>query len=539
MPQAIRWNRPASRRRAGAWVVCALVPVAAGCGYIKKPAPYDPLAAVAMRRNRTTTAPASGNGSSTATQPAVSLSEPFSLNPKGIVQLSYELSPLVNASREAMVVGQYGLEEFKANLSRFEPFTETRGEYFEYPERRGATGRTGEVVGGMQKETFEGAVFRVEGGASGSDVEFGQVGEGQEARETGQGGLVRGRIEVPFVGSRRRQERIISQAFQESSARQAELDYLKNYRTYATQALTYYHSALLYLNYVRAYEAKIDELATLQKDPRVRPEDLSRLTISSSDSAVYRDQYQASHRDSLLTLITLLGIKPEQAYILEEPPYVESPYIAMSASHEGMQAMLEDAYSNNPTFRVLENAIKDAQLQREQAIVGQFDITAFVEGSQFPFGAETYDDRLGGWRVNSGVSVRLNDQRVLAASRYKAEAQMRKFQAQIEAERLATQRQIATETDTLRSYHALRDKIIDAIAQKNEMFRTRSTIYLEGGPAPLTIDDVLAPLSEMTAARVQLAANTYYAGLAETALMGATGEVYRQVGMEIDGGTKK
>ncbi len=44
------------------------------------------------------------------------------------------------------------------------------------------------------------------------------------AEDSGDGGLVRGRVEVPFIGSRKRQDRIISQAFQESSARKAMLD---------------------------------------------------------------------------------------------------------------------------------------------------------------------------------------------------------------------------------------------------------------------------------------------------------------------------
>jgi outer membrane protein TolC len=433
-----------------------------------------------------------------------------------------------------MDAAQHGLDEFKANLSRFEPFTEARGDATRFPERRDSRGTSGEIVGGIEKETFEGARFRIEGGASTSRVRFGEVEQDQDAVEEGSGGLVRGRIEVPFVGSRRRQERIINQAFQESRARQAKLTYLDAYREYAVSALQYYQAALLYQADAAAYEHKRRELATLRQNPRVRPEDRDRLDSSAADAVVYRDQYLNYRRDAILSLLAALGLGPDAPYVLVESEYAPSEYLDKSATQEGLARMIEDAYFNNPRFRVLDNAIRDAELQRQQAIVGRYDITAFVEGTQFPFGAETYDDRVGGWQVGAGVTVRLNDQRVLTASRLKAEAQIRAYQAQIETERLNIQRKISTHTSTLRSNHQVRLQLLENVKQKQAAFEYRTRVYLSGGPPPMTIDDVLIPLSEMISAEIQLASNAYYSGLADIAIMAATGEVYRVVGMAID-----
>ena len=61
---------------------------------------------------------------------------------------------------------------------------------------------------------------------------------GHKEEESGGGALVRIRGEKPFFGSRRRQERSIAQAFQESTALKAQLLYLKNYRSYVDSALS-------------------------------------------------------------------------------------------------------------------------------------------------------------------------------------------------------------------------------------------------------------------------------------------------------------
>ncbi len=471
-----------------------------------------------------------------ATQPAEAsdpLAEPYPINPANIVRLIYHKGPLVASSREEMIAAGHGLEEFKANLSRFEPFVRFNADTVRFPERRDSKGMAGEVVGGIEKETFEGAVLRLEGGASGSRFEFGEVDEDEDTVEKGSGGLIRARIEVPFVGSRKRQDRIISQAFQESSARKAMLDYLRYYRSYAGSALTYYRSALLYLGYMRAYERKLTRLEALLDDPRLKPDDSLRVQSSAGDAKVLRDQYESQYRSSLLSLLEYLGIKPEETYVLEEPPAAPSEYLESSRRPEGQQQMLEEAYENNPRFRVLRDAIKDAELQRSQAILGTYDITAFVEGTQFAFGAETFDDRVGGWQVGAGVSVRLNDRRVLTASLKKAEAQIRQFRAQIEAERLTVQRQIATQSNKLVSYYESGPQILENIEKGTTQFKERSRIYLNREPSALTIDDVLTSLGLITSARVRLASNHYYAARANDLLMTATGAVYRLVGMKM------
>lgn len=463
---------------------------------------------------------------------------PYRLNRRNIVRIAYHKSPLVTASREEMIAAQHGLEEFKTNLSRFEPFVEVSGDATHFPERRDSDGLAGEIVGGIEKETFDGAVFRVEGGVSASRVEFGQVDEGQQRIEEGSGGLVRARVEVPFAGSRKRQSRVIAAAFQESTARGAILGFLDDYRRYVRLALRYYHFALRYLDYARAYETKIDRLNVLLDDERVSPEDRERVMSSIGDARVLADQYRSYYRTYLLYLLQYLGIRPGEAYVLEECADEISPYLEPSRTREGKERLLADAFANNPEFRVLRDAIKDAELKRAQAIQGDLDITAFVQGTQFAFGSETFDDRVGGWEVTAGVTVRLNDQRVLTASRRKAEAEIREYRAQIRAEELRVQRSIATQSDKLFSYHQSQQQIRDNLHQTQVEYEQRSEAYLNGAQSNLTIEDVLSALNSYISALIRLASNRYSTWLAEQTLMTDTGEVYQLVGMEFGEGNE-
>lgn len=450
-----------------------------------------------------------------------------------IVHRVFDTSPLTRASREEMTAAEYALQEFRANLSRLEPYVNSSGNTAAYPERLDARGSAGESVVGIQKETFEGAIMRVEGGGGMSAFTYGDAEKDEDRVDRGSGGLVRARFEVPFVGSRKRQERVISQAFQESQARRARLEYLREFRLNVSNAMEYYLLALLNQDYGQICEQQAQIIEGLLKQSGLKEEDRFRLTSTMESSRVTRDQYLTTRHTYVLLLLALLGLPMDTPFDLVERPDQTSPYLVQLSTSEGLASMLDEAYTNNPRFQVLQDAINDAELQRRQAIAGRYDITAYMEGTQFPFGATGYDDRVGGWMVGGGVNVRLNDQRVLTASRMKAESQIRQYQAEIEAERLSIERIITDNSEKLQSYHRIREEAEQIARKKESEFRRRSTIYFEGSDPTLTIDNVLGPLTDWMLAENRLAANKYYIGLADLQIITSTGELYHMVGMDI------
>jgi len=530
--------------RVCAWLVLTFA--VTGCAVLESlrlsPRPVPEVAVstrLAQAISRRTSLPGALPSTAGAAEIDETVRPPIVLNPDTIVHMVHQMSPSVMASREEKEAAGHQLVEFKANLSRLEPFLEANADVSDFPARREAERTTGELVAGIEKEMFDGAQFRVEGGASASHVEFGEVSEGQDEVESGSGVLVRARIEIPFVGSRIRQNRIISQAFQESTARRAELDYLTAYRTWVLYALIYYWDAILWGDYVRAAEEQIAAIETLGANERLDDADRARCESTATAVRVLRDRYTASRRAEVAAMLAVLGMDQDAPITLGASDYEASVYAERARTPEGRQNLLEDARRNNPKFHVLRDAIRNARLQREQAIAGKLDITFFLQGSQFPLGSETFDDRVDGWLIEGGLRMRLNDQRVLRASRLKAEAETRQFEAQIEEEQRRIEQQIIGEADRLRLNNELLPKILEEVETKRSEFKDRSEAFLGENQPALTIDDVLLPLEELRDAATGLADNVWRSRRADIRLMGATGDVYRMVGMDIPNGIEQ
>jgi len=522
-------------------ILCLVGVMLAGCSAFLEPprAPDSQPASrpvIAPTTRAVATRPRADFANGTTTQPAFEpkpiTGPPYSLDIPTIVQLVFENNPNVASAREEMISADHALEEFRANLSRLEPFTEVRSDVSRYPNRAGSPRAVfGEATAGIQKETFEGAIFRIEGGGSAARTTFERPGEDMDAVDEGAGGLVRGRIEVPFVGSRVRQNRIINQAFQESQARKARLNYLSDFRVYVLNALSYYNQCLLYQSYAESYARHIADLDALQKDERVAREDRSRIQTVMADVANRQAQYDSYYAEYKRYLLASLGLDQTTEITLIPTEYQPSPFVERASTPEGLAEMIDEARANNPTFRVLEDAIRDAELQRKLAIQGNFDITAFLEGTQFPVGAFTFDDRFEGWVVGGGVTVRLNDQRVLKASRLKAEANIRAFKADSDAVLMETKRQIVAETEALRADQDQRNQLLDLIQRKRAEYTSRAEAYLTA--KRVLMDQVLSSRSETTNAELNLHSLHYYNLGRRIRLQAALGFFYQMAGLHV------
>lgn len=462
------------------------------------------------------------------------LAKPYQINTANVVRITYLMSPLVIASREEMIAAQHGLKEFQANLSRFEPYVRVDGGALEYPERRGANGYDGELVAGIDRETFDGSLFRVEGGVNGSHYSYDRTESDPAKTESGSSGVLRARIEIPFVGSRKQQDRTIKQAYQESTARQAMLEYMRDYRSYVSTALVEYRQTILYLNQMRAYEDEIAALETLLALPELTDDERARLRTAMGDAKVHHSGLQANYWSSLLSLLQDLGIQPGERYVVEEPRELPLQFLEEASTPEGRQRLLVEAYENNPRFAVLEDSIRNAELKRSQAILGAYDMTAYFEGAHYPFAPPEFDDRVRGWLLTAGITVRLNDRRVLTESLKKAEAEIRSYRAQIAAEENDIRDQITIRADRLITYLKSRPQATENVKRARAQFQERCEAHFWRREARINIDDVLRSLSLLTSAQVQLAANLNQIVDAEHDLLVSTGEVYRLVGIRIE-----
>ncbi len=474
--------------------------------------------------------PSSGASKSVPRRDPPKVEPPFVLSFETIVHLVYTNNPTVRAAREEMVAARHGLDEFRANLSRFEPFVEARSDLSDFPSRRNAFGNTVETVVGVKKETFEGAVLSAEVGGAYSRFKFDPVMAGQSPVESGGGALVRTRLEVPFLGSRRRQDRIIAQAFQESTARKAQLDYLKSYSSVVDSAVEFFNEAVYFQRLIAIYQRYGADLAELAKDARLKPQDRGRVESATGSAETTKNIYQTRRLEDSEILRAYLALQSSQEFQIPVPEYRLSPFAKTASQPEKLQELLQQARDNNPAFTILLDAKNNAELQRQRSIKGRYDVTAFLEGTTFPLGSESFDDRFQGWTVGGGINVRLNDRRVLNSSRLKAEAEIRQFEAQIEAEELLVRRRITTETRSLLETDRNRGQIQDVVRQKLTEFHSRRDEYFAG---KINIDQLVDTRSGLASSESSLAANLYGSSYRETRLLLATGRAYELVGLRV------
>lgn len=455
----------------------------------------------------------------------------YALNVENIVRILYTNNPTVRAAREEMIAAQHGFEEFRANLSRLEPFVEMRSDLSGFPNRRGAFGNTVESVVGVKKETFEGAVLSTEVGGSFSRFEFDQLSPGVEPVESGGGALVRTRAEMPFFGSRKRQDRIIAQAFQESTARKAQLDYLKVYRSVVDNALEYFTLTAYYLELVEIYQRYMEDLTALLNQSGLKLEDHLRLSSVRGSAETTRNLYEARREEYLNILLSYLALGADDEFRFEPPEYRLSAYATNANDTRQLEALIRQARIHNPAFSVLMDARNNAELQRNRAIRGRYDVTAFLEGTLYPVGSESFDNRFEGWTVGAGINVRLNDRRVLKASRLKAEAQIRQFESEIQAEEILLRRRIVTETRGLLDNDLNRNQILEVIRNTAAEYESRRAEYSAGR---INIDQLVQTRGGLASAESNLASTHYGSAGREARLLTATGKVYEIVGMRMD-----
>ncbi len=128
--------------------------------------------------------------------------------------------------------------------------------------------------------------------------------------------------------------------------------------------------------------------------------------------------------------------------------------------------------------------------------------------------------------------MRLNDQRVLDATRQKAEAEIREFRARLEAEEFLMRRRIVTEARGLLDNHRNRETLLEARGQKLRVFEQRREEYFSG---TVNINQVVEARSALTSTEASLASNLYNTHNRERRLMGATGRIYDIVGLQLAG----
>ncbi len=271
-------------------------------------------------------------------------------------------------------------------------------------------------------------------------------------------------------------------------------------------------------------------MTELLGDARVDTSDRQRIASVKSTMESSRNLYAARENEYLTILLSYLAIETDEEVTLDMADYRLSPFVEKARTMEGLHELIERARSNNPTFRVLNDAIKNIELQNKQAVRGKYDVTTFLEGTLFPIGSQSFDNRFEGWTVGGGINIRLNDRRVLSATRKKTEAQIRQFKAEIEAEEINTKRRIVSTTEATWSNHTNRQQLLVAHDSKQREYKDRLKEYFA---ADINVDQLLSTRSDLTSNESNLASNIYNSADREATLILAIGQIFEMVGLKV------
>jgi outer membrane protein TolC len=125
---------------------------------------------------------------------------------------------------------------------------------------------------------------------------------------------------------------------------------------------------------------------------------------------------------------------------------------------------------------------------------------------------------------------------VLTATRLEAEAQIRQFRAEIEAEEIRMRRRIITETRGLLDNDVHRKKLNLTREKQIALWTRQRDAYLAG---TININQLLQARRDLRSTDIELAQNTYGSESRERRLMGALGVIYDVVGLDIEASTRR
>ncbi len=393
-----------------------------------------------------------------------------------IIQITYEKNLEIAASRYEIEETDYQFRRFERNLSQFVPLVvESQVERdsesnFEGLNRITEKDDEARVSVGFEKEFFDGKRFSAGAGVRGTSDQNGENGNT----------FVGGELRFPLFSSITTLERVTERNFEENELLNAWLDFIDTVRDEVSES----HEAYIDLqNSLKrrnlAEEAVRDFQNLLDYTKETGNGDEIRQIEDEIQAFLSRKVNQQGNVDAwqigLLDRLGLDFLPLERVMLLEmkEDDYYGKQYI-----EKDLEQIIAEAIQNDVEIRVLEIARKNAELKKSLAERGKWDIIGKLFGT-YDFESRGDDlRRPSGFGVGLGFSVQRTDPKLLHLSLRQAEAEIRKFTAEITwrerqvknliRRRVSEVRNLRTLVDELKASRELRYSVY---LQKLESFR--------------------------------------------------------------------
>jgi len=362
---------------------------------------------------------------------AAELSQAPAIDFYSIINITFEKNLEIAAARYDIEASDYQFQRFERNLSQFIPLildsTAERDSdsFLDEGNRIRENEDEARVTVGFEKEFFDGKKIAAGAGMRGT---FNDDGENTNP-------FIGGEVEFPLFSSFTTLERVTERNFEENELFNAWLDFIDTVRDSISDSHKAYVELETEVSENALARRAVDELQGILDAPYMADRETERREIA--------DQIQAFHSDavntegnvdaSVIELLDQLGVESlfreniRPLKMVNGGSYYGNRYI-----ERDIEKLILDAVESDVEIRVLKIAKKNAELKKSLAERGKWDITGKLFGN-YDFQQQGDDRReRSGYTVGVGFDVRRNDPKLLRLSMQQAEAEIRRFTAEIQ-----------------------------------------------------------------------------------------------------------
>jgi outer membrane protein TolC len=355
--------------------------------------------------------------------------QPMVVDPVSVVRITYENNLRIAAARYEMEAAQYQFDRFERKLSQFTPFKldttierESKSSIKGSIRDRELVDQGGATVG-FEKEFFDGKKIEMGVGAQGFSADGAESGNP----------FFEGEIEMPLFSSFTRLERITERSFEESEMLQAWLDFIDRVNDSANESQGAYFVLQRAKNRRELALAAMNDLRGLLdgESDLAKPEDIAQIEGQIQEYQSDAVENQGELESNLIELLDNLGLDTLSLDDIDFLDYYSEYYYGRHYLDTKLEDLIQVALASDIEVQIRRIALKNAELKKSLAKEGKWDIIGKLFG-RYDFDRRGDDpSRKREFFVGAGVSIRRNDPKLLLLSMKQADAEIRRFDADI------------------------------------------------------------------------------------------------------------
>ena len=395
-----------------------------------------------------------------------------------IIQITFSKNLEIAAARYDIEASDYQFRRFERNLSQFVPLmvetsTERDSEsFFDRGNRISENDDEAFARVGFEKEFFDGKKISASSGVRRTSNSNGDNGHP----------FIGGEVLFPLFGSFTTLERVTERNFEENELLNAWLDFIDTVR----ESISESHDAYVDVEEAVGVKSLIDtvirDFQSVRDSPLMEGRENDALQVADQIQD-FQSRLVDSTGDidaSLISLMENLGVDNLPKDSIRHLEINGGDYYGSCYIESDIENIIENAIENDVEIRVIKVARSNAELKKRLSKNGKWDIFGKLF-AHYDF-EERGDDRRrrSGYEVGLGFSVQRNDPKLLLLSMRQAEAEIKRFDVQIEWREHKVRHLIQRKVSQARSLRSLIEELKASRGLRRSVYAQKLEFYQNG-----------------------------------------------------------